>query len=108
MALVPNNPYYRSSHWRALRAACIKRDKGRCFVPGCSELGTTVDHIITRPRSASATPFDRLDNLRLLCRRHDDQVKEGRDGKRGHGGVAHVIGNDASGRPSDPQHSWNR
>ncbi|MHA6686351.1 DUF4214 domain-containing protein [Mesorhizobium sp. A556] len=33
------NAYYRSEHWLKLRAAAIRRDGGRCTVPGCTAKG---------------------------------------------------------------------
>lgn len=104
--VVPNNPYYKSAHWLALRAACIKRDGGRCVVPGCTSPGKVVDHVITRPRVAYPTALDRIDNVRLICQPHDAQTKEGRDGKRFNGGKPVVTGCDDSGMPLDPNHPW--
>lgn len=100
------NPYYTSAHWRALRAACIERDRGMCTVPGCTYKGIIADHIIARPQNVS-TPCleDRLDNLRTLCRSHDSQVREV-NGKRKQGGQFKVKGCDENGWPLDPKRRW--
>jgi hypothetical protein len=104
---MPGNPYYRSAHWRQLRAFVLKRDGGRCVVPGCGEPATFVDHEKTRPRDARGpTPFDVPGNCRSLCRTHDGQVKEMRDGKRANGGKMINPGCDASGLPNDINHLW--
>ena len=105
------NPYYSSPHWKALRAACIRRDRGVCTVEGCSQPGRVADHIETRPDVPHPTPQDRLDNLRLLCLSHDSQVKEQRRGNsstRRQGGEFKVKGCDVDGWPLDPQRSQER
>ncbi|HZP86600.1 MAG TPA: hypothetical protein VFB54_07245, partial [Burkholderiales bacterium] len=101
---MPGNPYYKSAHWRALRAACIQRDGGRCTVRGCSARGSVADHIETRPDVAYPTPQDVLENLRTLCASHDSQVKEQRRGKatRRQQGTFKVRGCDEDGWPLDP------
>ena len=92
------NPYYSSPHWRRLRRAALKRDGGRCTVPGCFAPAPIVDHIVTRPRGVTVPcPEDRLDNLRSLCTTHDAQIKERRDGQRGRGGRPVLRGCDADG-----------
>jgi hypothetical protein len=57
-----------------------------------------VDHIVSRPFSFSMTTADRLDNLRSLCRDHDNQVKE-LAGARRRGGAPVNRGCDAEGWP---------
>lgn len=75
-------------------------------MPGCQHLGKVVDHIETRPPVPYPTPFDVLDNVRLLCLIHDSQVKEKRRGdsnsRRGDGFT--VKGCDVDGWPLDPRH----
>lgn len=106
---MPGNPFYQSPEWRALKKACLDRDKHRCVVAGCCNRATFADHIVARPRGAKAmTRADTLDNLRSLCRDHDNQIKEDASGNRRNGGVAFVRGCDASGFPSDPNHPWAR
>lgn len=105
------DPFYRSRFWLDLRAACLKRDGHRCTVPGCTTptQGLTADHIEARPRGAvGPTRFDVLGNLRTLCGPHDRSVKELAGGRRRNGGRLEVRGCDASGRPIDPTHPWNR
>jgi 5-methylcytosine-specific restriction endonuclease McrA len=89
--------YYTTAHWRALRAAALKRDGYRCAVAGCGRRATHVDHIVTRPRTVEPSPEDRLDNLRSLCATHDAQIKERRGGQRGRGGRPVVKGCDVAG-----------
>jgi hypothetical protein len=101
-----SSPYYRSAHWRALRQACIGRDRGRCVVPGCSQPGKVVDHIKTRPRLPYPTEFDVLDNVRLICLHHDLQCKELHTGERRAGGDFKVKGASVDGWPLDPR--WNK
>jgi hypothetical protein len=46
----------------------LKRDAGRCTIPGCFAPAPIVDHIVTRPRGVTRPcSEDRLDNLRSLC-----------------------------------------
>lgn len=98
------DPYYLSPAWKRLRAAALERDGHRCVVPGCGAPAVVVDHVVSR-RAGGA---DALPNLRSLCRAHDQQVKERPDGTRKNGGRLRVVGCDASGRPRDPGHWWNR
>ncbi len=98
-----SDSYYKSEHWRRLRAARLKLDNGMCVVAGCGQRAVVVDHI-KRRRDGGA---DTINNVRSLCRRHDNQVKEGSDGKRKSGGKLTAIGCDAQGRPHDPGHWWN-
>lgn len=51
---------------RALREAVIARDGYRCAVCGCAEL-LQCDHVIPASRGGPTS----LDNLRLLCQRHN-------------------------------------
>jgi 5-methylcytosine-specific restriction enzyme A len=102
-----SSPYYRSKHWRDLRAQALMRDRYRCTVPGCRACCAagdrlTVDHIETRPRSDGPTPADVLTNLRTLCLAHDAQIKE-RGSARNNAGRMTVRGCDANGWPLDPR-----
>jgi len=101
---LPNDPYYRTPQWRTLRAAALERDQYRCVVPGCGDAAVIVDHIVRRKAGGA----DTLGNLRSLCKRHDGQVKERANGKRGNAGRLVELGCDASGRPLDPGHHWHR
>lgn len=94
------DPFYRSPKWRALVAKVWQRAHGFCEAPGCNTLGKVVDHIISRRRGGP----DTLDNLRLLCRRCDNAIKENERGERARGGV--LPGCDANGVPTDPAHPW--
>jgi hypothetical protein len=48
-----SDPYYKSKHWRQLRAHRIAIDQGMCVVPGCGKRANTVD-IIKRRCNGSA------------------------------------------------------
>ena len=96
------DPYYRSRHWRELRAARLKRDGGVCIVPGCGQRASVVDHI-KRRRDGGA---DSIANTRSLCDQHDRSIKEMSNGKRRNGGRLVVKGCFADGSPRDPSHPW--
>ena len=90
------NPYYSSPpHWRRLRRAALKRNGGRCMVPGCFAPAPIVDHIVTRP------PCLKIGSA--ICVRyaqtHDTQIKERRDGQRGRRGRPVAKGCDVDGWP---------
>lgn len=75
--------FYFSAEWKALRAACFKRDGHRCVM--CGEPAVVADHVIGRRKwLAEGLPGspDTLGNLRSLCRTHDNRFKEGADGER--------------------------
>lgn len=95
--------FYKSEKWKHLRAAALKRSNCKCEVPGCGNVGKVVDHVVAR----RAGGRDVLDNLRVLCRDHDNQVKEDQDGNRRSDGRLVVRGCDANGFPLDPNHEWN-
>lgn len=97
------DPYYRTRAWEELRRVALKRDRYTCVVPGCGQRAIAVDHIVSRKDGGP----DVISNMRSLCRRHDNQIKEGPDGKRKSGGKLRAIGCDAQGRPRDPSHWWN-
>lgn len=98
------DPYYRTPHWKRLRAARLKLDKGVCVVPGCGQRAVVVDHV-KRRRDGGA---DTIANTRSLCREHDNQVKERPNGQRGNAGKLVVRGCYADGTPRDPSHPWHR
>lgn len=105
---MPGNPFYKGGFWRALREQALKRDGFRCAVKGCFEPATIVDHIIARPRGLQwKTTFDKPENLRSLCKEHDNQGKEDANGERRMGGKMIVRGSDVRGMPVDPGHPWN-
>src|SRR5690349_16951018 len=97
---MPGDPFYRSPLWRRLCVAVARRSQGRCEAPGCTARAVVVDHITGRRHGGS----DTLDNLRHLCRRHDNSVKENARGERARDGV--LIGCNVNGVPSDPAHPW--
>lgn len=107
------NPFYYSAEWRGVRWEALQRDDYRCVVCGADVSGSgqaRVDHI--KPLSTHPELGLCLDNLRTLCPEHDNQAhrEKGRRGS-GHGGRQErfeIRGCDASGRPLDPNHPWNR
>lgn len=107
-----SKPYYRSRHWRELREAALMRDLFRCVVPGCKDRATHVDHIRPRPRDASGPTWaDCLENVQCMCARHHNSKTAQRDGGFGRAqndGPVKIAGADATGRPLDPNHWWNR
>lgn len=104
---MPGNSFYTSEAWKRLRKAVLERDGYKCTVEGCRRRAFIVDHIQTRPRGVEElTDWDKPGNLRSLCRTHDNQVKEKRDGTRKNDGVMYLPGNDTRGFPLDPKHPW--
>lgn len=99
---MPDDPFYSTQRWRKLRVTRLRMDAYRCAVPGCATPALIVDHIIPRYRGGS----DTMNNLRSLCRKHDNEIKE-RPGRseRGHGGEF-TSPCDLDGRPLDPAHPW--
>ena len=71
-------PFYASPEWKALRMACLTRDRFRCTAPGCDRPAIVADHIVSRKAGGA----DALDNLRSLCRTHDNRWKEDAAGLR--------------------------
>ena len=88
--------YYRSAGWRALRAACLRRDPV-CATAGCGRASTHADHI--KPRTDGGA--DALWNLRGLCEAcHNSRTA------RGNGELRRIAGCDARGLPTDPSDPW--
>lgn len=96
--------FYTSGAWRRLRLAVLRRDGFKCTTPGCGAVAKIVDHIVS-PANGGA---DTMGNLRSLCRRCDNLVKEGSDGRRRGGGTPYAVGCDADGNPRDPNNAWYR
>jgi hypothetical protein len=99
---VPNDPYYKTKHWKDLVSQVWQRAKGYCEIEACNRLGKVCDHVIPRRRGGP----DTLTNLRLLCRFHDNQLMQQSDGNRRNGGVPTVPGCFPDGSPRDPNHPW--
>jgi HNH endonuclease len=98
---VPNDPYYKTLEWKRLRARIIARSSGMCEAPGCLSPGVTVDHIVARRSGGADAPH----NLRHLCRRCDNAVKENERGQRRRGGKL-PSGCDVAGMPTDDAHPF--
>lgn len=97
-----SDPYYRSRHWRQLRAQRLLIDKHTCVVAGCGQRATVVDHIKRRRDGGS----DTIANTRSLCDAHDRSIKELANGKRRNDGRLVVKGCFPDGTPRDPNHPW--
>ena len=100
------DPYYFTPEWRALRQYILERDNYTCVVLGCGDEAVIVDHITSR----NAGGDDHPNNLRSLCRLHDNQIKERprRLGdRRGRDGILPKAC-DKNGMPLDPDHPWFR
>lgn len=97
---MPNDPFYKTKAWREARTRRLALDGGMCTVPGCGCAAVIVDHL--KPRSLNIL------DMRSLCRTHDNQVKEGANGRRRNGGCLTVKGCDANGVPLDPGHPWHK
>ena len=105
---MPQEWFYKTVEWKRLRKEVLRRDGGRCTVEGCGKLATVVDHIVGRKKGeAGMTEKDTVGNLRSLCAEHDNQRKEGADGKRRGDVDFFVRGGDKNGWPRDPKHPWN-
>lgn len=96
---MPNDPRYKTPEWLATRKIVKSRARGRCQVDGCPRFGLVADHIVA-PNNDGA--FFDLNNLRWLCRDHDNQIKEDAQGQRRRAGKPFVRGCDAQGWPLDP------
>lgn len=59
--------------WKNLSAR-LRRMQPWCSIPGCDDTDLTIDHII--PLAEGGAPYD-LDNLRVLCRRHNSARTRG-------------------------------
>lgn len=105
---MPGLGFYKSREWRRLRQRVLNRAAGVCEVDGCWERAAVVDHIEARPRGVEGMcSADREENLRALCRRHDNEVKEDRLGRRRSGGEFSTDSWGADGLPLDARHPWN-
>ena len=72
------DPFYLSPEWKTTRVRILARDGHRCTIRGCDRPAVIVDHIVTRRSGGS----DADDNLRSLCRVHDNGAKEDHLGQR--------------------------
>ena len=67
---MPNEQYYQSAEWGAVRVRVLRRDRYTCSLCGQRALGKrvnglspVVDHIVPRAQGGSDAPH----NLRVLC-----------------------------------------
>lgn len=97
---MPGDPFYWSKPWRALRARTLANNQ----VCACGGRTSRVDHIQTR-RQAPSRELDPT-NLIAMCEPCHNAKTARHDG--GFGNQVRMRGCDASGRPLDPNHHWNR
>jgi hypothetical protein len=103
----PRSGFYQSPEWRKLRRAALTRDRYRCTICGVTVAKpgqATVDHVQpvrTHPHLALS-----LDNLRTLCRMHDNQSHREKRRAPGAAREERFGGCDANGTPLDPGHHW--
>ena len=50
-----SDPYYKTKHWRDLRAERLRIDMHTCVVPGCNAPAYAVDHVKSRRAGGSDT-----------------------------------------------------
>ncbi|WP_217638639.1 HNH endonuclease signature motif containing protein [Nitrosospira multiformis] len=88
--------------WQQERKVFLGRNPfcAQCAKQGKRTIATIVDHII--PHKGDLEKFWNKDNWQAMCKPCHDSHKQ-RLEKSGR-----VIGCDASGRPVDPNHHWNR
>lgn len=99
---------YSTEEWRAVRGTAFVRDLYTCRRCDCilvegrpnDPQSATANHIV--PHRGDRELFFDIDNIESVCKScHDTLIQ--REEARGF-----VIGSDASGRPIDPDHPWNR
>jgi hypothetical protein len=97
--------FYSSTEWATLRRRALERDRWRCVLCGANLHGfgrSRVDHI--RPRDKAPELALVLENLRSLCPACDNARHAEKGGAPGRA----LVGADASGWPTAPDHPWNR
>jgi 5-methylcytosine-specific restriction protein A len=100
-----NKSFYNSKEWQLLRKMKLQRNPlcEQCLLEGRRTRATDVDHVIGINHGGPALD---IRNLRSLC--HScHSIKTNYIEKLGKGRVP-LRGCDASGRPLDPLHFWNR
>ena len=90
--------YHGTAEWKRLRLCALERDGFKCVL--CGRPAKVADHVVSRLDGGA----DTLANLRSLCTRCDNAIKEDHTGKRRSRGV--ISGCDAQGNPLDPRHPW--
>ncbi|MCR5874378.1 hypothetical protein LRS10_09505 [Phenylobacterium sp. J426] len=93
--------WYKTARWRVRRAAQLTNEPlcRMCLKAGRVTAATVADHVI--PHKGDERLFW-TGELQSLCKPHHDGAKQAEE-RRGY-----IIGCDASGRPLDPRHPWNR
>lgn len=103
LAKKPRNPLY-DAKWQAARKEFLSQPGNQTCSCGCGKPANTVDH--EPPHRNDPVKFwDRRTWKAMAFSCHSRKTAR-RDG--GFGNPVQVVGCDASGRPLDPAHSWNR
>jgi 5-methylcytosine-specific restriction endonuclease McrA len=102
-----SSDFYRSPFWLSQRKKILERDKYLCV--SCGDHASIVDHIKTRPRNLRkvSDEYDRASNLRSLCVKCDNRIKENTNGIRKNKGNLYHDKVDSMGYPVDPNHPSN-
>lgn len=94
-------PWYKTARWQRLRAAQLARQPlcQRCLRFGLVIPATVAHHVVRHRGDPQLFWHGQLESVCAPC--HDGAIAA--EEARGF-----AIGNDASGRPVDPTHPWNR
>ena len=99
---MPNEGFYKTPEWKALRLLCLKRDKWACVLCGASVRGvglSRVNHKHSRKmRPDLALSLSNLETLCATCDNAHHSEKGGHD----------RAPTKADGMPTDPAHHWNK
>ena len=99
---MPQDWFYKSHEWKALRIRCLKRDRWTCVNCGASvrALGQSrVNHKLSRKqRPDLALSLSNLETLCVACDNAHHSEKGGHD----------RAPTQADGMPTDPAHHWNK
>lgn len=108
----PQQAFYKTSEWKALRLRVLKRDGYCCVICGNSVAGlgkARVDHIHSRKTHPHLAMNG--NNLRSLCIDCDAQSHREKGGVPGTQNYKqrkeYFTGCDETGWPIDPNHHWN-
>jgi 5-methylcytosine-specific restriction protein A len=100
----PHRRWYKTARWQKLRWSILTRDRFTCQMPGCGKMEPDTSKLVCDHKEQHhgneakfwSGPFQ------TLCKDCHDSLKQGVE-KAGY-----VKGSDNSGRPTDPNHHWNR
>lgn len=99
---MPQELFYKTPQWKALRLLCLKRDRWTCVLCGASVQGVGLSRVNHRlSRKARPDLALALSNLETLCAPCDNKHHSE---KGGHD----TPPTRADGMPTDPHHHWNK